>query len=360
MRQYVPIAAAVLALVATGLRADFSYEQSTKITGGAMAGIMRMAGAFSKQARMPVKTQIMLKGDRMAHLNGDTGQIIDLSSETITDINFAKKTYSVVTFAQMAEAMKKMSERMHQDPEADVNFKIDLKDTGAARDIQGLSTHQMVMTLSGLITDKKTGRQGEMKIVSDMWLTKDVKGYDEVRAFQRRMAEKMAFTPGGMGGGMMPPGMMKGMSEISKQAAKMEGVPVLQLIRIGDAPAAGAGTADAPRPPQQQTTQAAPAPSASDAAAGAIAGRLGRLGGLGGFGRKKKPQEEPKPEQPAPDAQPAAESAAAPAQAAPGSLMEMTTELTTFSAAPVDSSKVQVPSGFKQVESEMLKFASDK
>lgn len=353
MRHHVPIAAAVLALVAPGLRADFSYEQSTKITGGAMAGMMRVAGAFSKQARMPVKSQIMVKGDRMAHLNGDTGQIIDLANETITDINFAKKTYSVVTFAQMAEAMKKMSERMHQDPESDIDFKIDLKDTGATKDIQGLSTHQMVMTLSGMVTDKKTGRQGEMKIVSDMWLTKDVKGYDEVRAFYRRMAEKMAFMPGGMGGGMMQPGMMKGMSEISKQAAKMEGVPVLQLIRIGDAPAAQSGSAP---PPPSQTTQATPAPSASDAAAGAIAGRLGRLGGLGGFGRKKKPQEEPKAEQPAP----AAEPAAAPAQAAPGSLMEMTTELTSFSAASVDSSKVQVPSGFKQVESEMLKLTSEK
>ena len=67
------------------------------------------------------------------------------------------------------------------------------------------------------------------------------------------------------------------------------------------------------------------------------------LGGLGGLGRSKK-KEEPKQEQPA--AQPSS---------APGVLMEMTTEMSGFSSGPVDSSKFQVPAGFKQVESEILK-----
>jgi hypothetical protein len=35
--------------------------------------------------------------------------------------------------------------------------------------------------------------------------------------------------------------------------------------------------------------------------------------------------------------------------------MEMTTELSGFSSAPVDPSKFEVPAGFKQVESEMMK-----
>ena len=35
--------------------------------------------------------------------------------------------------------------------------------------------------------------------------------------------------------------------------------------------------------------------------------------------------------------------------------MEMTTELSGFSSAPVDAAKLEVPTGFKQVESEMVK-----
>ena len=44
----------------------------------------------------------------------------------------------------------------HEDKDADVDFKVDLKDTGAARTIQGMNTHQMVVTLYGTITDKKS------------------------------------------------------------------------------------------------------------------------------------------------------------------------------------------------------------
>ena len=35
--------------------------------------------------------------------------------------------------------------------------------------------------------------------------------------------------------------------------------------------------------------------------------------------------------------------------------MEMTTELTAFSSAPVDPAKLTVPAGFKQVDHEMKK-----
>ncbi len=35
--------------------------------------------------------------------------------------------------------------------------------------------------------------------------------------------------------------------------------------------------------------------------------------------------------------------------------MESTTELSSFSSAPADPSKFEVPAGFKQVENEMLK-----
>ena len=39
----------------------------------------------------------------------------------------------------------------------------------------------------------------------------------------------------------------------------------------------------------------------------------------------------------------------------PGTLMELTTELTAFSSGAVDSAKLSVPAGFKQVEHPMAK-----
>src|SRR5437879_9997611 len=131
-----------LAYLPTCLLADFSYEQSTKITGGMMAGVMKFAGAFSKQAREPLQSTVAIKGNRMFNGNKDHAQVIDLDSETITEINFQKKTYSVMTFAEMKQAMEqamqrakdapKQQQRPQQDQKSDVktDFKLDIKNTG--------------------------------------------------------------------------------------------------------------------------------------------------------------------------------------------------------------------------------------
>src|SRR6202163_1301896 len=106
----------LLACLPTCLLADFSYEQSTKITGGMMAGAMKFAGAFSKQAREPLQSTVAVKGNRMFNGNKDHASVIDLDSETITEINFQKKTYSVMTFAEMKQAMEQAMQRAKDAP----------------------------------------------------------------------------------------------------------------------------------------------------------------------------------------------------------------------------------------------------
>ena len=44
--------------------ADFSYEQNARVTGGALAGAMKVAAVFSKQAREPMRTTIAVKGSK--------------------------------------------------------------------------------------------------------------------------------------------------------------------------------------------------------------------------------------------------------------------------------------------------------
>jgi hypothetical protein len=368
---------ALLTVAAGSVRADFSYEQTSKITGGMMAGMMKFAGAFSKQAREPMQTTVSVKGDKLSMSSARHINIIDLGAETMTDIDLDKKTYSVITFADFAKAMQKMSEKMGQS-DASMNFKADVKQTGATRTINGFQTKETVLTLEVEGQDSKSGNKGSMKVVTDMWLAPSLPGYEEVRNFYTRMAQKLAFAPGmgGMAGMMGRQGMMKGMSEMYKEASKLDGVPVLQVVRMAGA-AEGMNEADMAKAQhqmaeaeraQQQQQQQAPPPSVSEAAGsaatGAALGRMGKvggiaggLGGFGGFGRKKKQQQEE--QQPAP-AQSAPPAAAAPAPGAagatpPGTLMELTTELTALSSAPVDPAKLTVPAGFKQVEHDMQK-----
>lgn len=361
-----------LAGLCTGsLMADFSYEQTSKITGGMMAGMMKIAGAFSKQAREPIVSSVLVKGDRMAHVNQHRIQVIDLSHETITDIDVQKKQYSVITFADMAKAMARMQEKMAQkskdapDANAQMEFKASVKQTGATKMISGMNTKESILSLQMQGTDTKSGQKGGFEVVTDMWLAPTISGYDEVKSFYRRMAEKMAWNPGaGMLGAMAQrPEMMKGMAEIAKEASKLDGIPVMQIIKMG---ATGMDMAATGEPGQPQQPQAPPpnvseaagnaAGSAAANAAGRKIGGLGGLavGGLGGFGglRKKKTEAEAPPQQAAPPPQ------AAPQSGAPGNagvLIEMTTELTSLSSGPVDVSKFEVPAGFKKVDSEMEK-----
>jgi len=342
--------AVVAVLSATCLLADISYEQTSRMTGGMMAGMMKIAGAFSKQAREPIRSTVLLKGNRMATLSAQSGHIIDLDKETITEIDFQKRTYSVITFAQMAEALKQMEAQLKsaKGEQPEMNVKASIKETGQTKQFSGVNARELVMTLEMEGTDQQTGQKGAMVVTADMWVAPQP-GYDQVRQFYQRMAQKLAWTPGG---GMFTMGrsdMARAMADLQKEAAKLDGVPVYQVVKMGFKGEAGqaAQAGQAPPPPQPQAQpQAQEQPSV-----GGALGRLGgRLGGLGGLGRRKKAEQ--------PAEQPAPPPESAPAAAQPdvsGALMEMTTELTSFSTGPVDPSKLEVPGGFKQVESQMLK-----
>ncbi len=307
--------------------ADFSYQQTTQVTGGAMQGMMRMAGAFSKQAREPMVATIIVKGHRMVHSTAHTAQVIDVDKETITDINFDRKTYSVMTFAQMKQMMEDMMNRMQQrtkDNPNNIQFKASVKDTGQTKTIDGMTAKERILTLTMEGTDEKTGNSGSMDMTSDTWLA-PVAGYEEVRGFYKLYAAKMGVMPGqNMGMFMGRPEMAKGMSDMIKEMAKMDGVPVETVMKMG-----GNGTAPPSNAPANQD-QAASQPSTDSGSA------LGRLAGMGGFGRHKKST----------DQQSSGDSSS-------GTMMEMTTKASGFSAAAVDASKFDVPEGFKQVDPEM-------
>src|SRR5205807_10310720 len=88
-------------LLATPSFADFRYAETTQITGGSVVGMMKFAGAFSKDAKKamdPVTSTVLVQGNRMARINPDHTEIIDLDKETITTIDHGKKQYTVVTF----------------------------------------------------------------------------------------------------------------------------------------------------------------------------------------------------------------------------------------------------------------------
>jgi hypothetical protein len=346
---------------------DFQYQETTQITGGSMLGLMKMAERFSRQARQagePVVSTVYVQGNRMARVNAQTIEIIDLDNETMTNVDLTKHTFTQMTFEQLRQQMELAAEKMkenqaHQTASAptpqqgqddvDVKFNVNVRNTGASKQVSGLSANESILTMQMEGTDTTNGQKGAFAITNDMWLAPEIPGYDELREFNKKMAAKMGqmFSGSGMTASLaaMQPGAARGMSDLMHEVSKLKGVPVEQIMRMG-ATANGEPLPAASEAPLPPSSSGPPTPSAGDvarqSASSAIASKLGGFG-FSGFGHKK--QQTPPPDD------------ANNAQQAPTAtvLMEMQTELTSFSSAPIDGAKFAVPAGFQQVQPREMK-----
>lgn len=363
------------AALPTLLFADFQYQETTKITGGSIMSMMKLAGTFSKQARQagePIVSAIYVKGNQMVRVNQTTTEIIDLDKETLTEIDNQKHQYTVTTFEQMKqqierasrEAQKKAKEEPAPAPTADsskpsdtqMSFETQVRNTGAKKQVSGLDADEAILTMTLKATDKKSGESGSMAITNDMWMATEIPGYEEVRDFDRRYAIKMGMVlSGAINPSMLAaqPGVGQGMADLAKEMSKLKGVPVQQVTRIGST-ADGKPLPAASEAPLPQTNSPA-MPSAGDVAqqtaTSAIASKLGGLGSaFGGFGRKKK--QDPAPDSTAQNDQGGQANGQGNAQTpAAVVLIESSTELTSFSSGHIDASRFDVPAGYKLVES---------
>lgn len=378
-------AAATFASLALLSGADFTYEQKTEITGGSMKRMMDMAARFSRQGAGPQITTHRYSGDRMSVQAANSTTVYDLASDTVTQIDHAKKEYSVIGFTEMMELTKALMSKFSsgQDQGVEINWKASVDLTGKSKPVAGVDTKEAILKVEMEAQDASKAKAGMTGMDMDMWIGA-MPGYQAVRDFQRKMAAKMS-----LGTGMNPMMMsqmgssgMKAMMEAGKKLAEIDGIPLETVMRMkGMMGMPGASQNRPEASGQQQSGEAAQLPSSADvkdaakeraaeAAAENTASRAtrGRFGGLGGnmggmlggrLGRGKKKEES----QPAPQAQPEPAPAAAqpaPAPAAPAAndqlAMESVTTVTSYNSNPVDASAFTVPTGYKQVDHPLKKM----
>jgi hypothetical protein len=352
----------VLLLPATLYAGDYTYQQTTQITGGSLLQMMKTVGVFSSQARHigdPIVSSIYLKDNRLANVSPESIQIIDLDNETMTQIDVQKKTYTVMTFAQMKQAIENARAQAQQEaaqqpqpaaqpasnPDAQnvkMSFDVKVRNTGAQKEITGLQSSESILTMMLNATDTQTQQSGSMAITNDMWMVPSIPGYDQVREFYRRFASKMADSTLGLGFDFSKmlsqnPAAGQALFNMAGEMQKLKGVPIMQVMRMGTTvngqplPAAS----EAPLPANSNPA----APSAGQVAKAAM---TSMIPGHFGFGKKKDN----------PPDQTADQNASGGAQAQPTSAILMETQITTsnFSSAPVDPSHFAIPAGYKQVQ----------
>ena len=340
---------------------DYTYQQTTQLTGGSLLNMVKSVGFFSSQARHvgdPVFSTIYLKDNRLANVSPESIEIIDLDKETITQIDVQRKTYTVMTFDQIKQQVENARQQMEKqppsqpaaaqpaaDPNVKVSFDVKVRKTGAQKEISGLHSNEAILTMTMTATTSATAQQsqqsGAMAITNDMWMVPAIPGYDQVRDFYRRMAGKMSDASQGLGYDFSKmlaqnPGASAALGDMAKEMQKLDGVPIMQVMRMGTTlngqplPAAS----EAPTP-------ASPAgPNGGDVAKQGMTSALtSHIPGFGGFGKKK--QQAPPPDQ---------DQNAGQAPTANSILMETQITTSNFSSAPVDPSHFDIPAGYKQVQ----------
>jgi hypothetical protein len=346
-----------LAIPSSLYAADYTYQQTTQLTGGSLLHMMKSVGFMSSQVRHmgdPIVSTIYLKDNRLANVSPESIEIIDLDKETITHIDVQKKTYTVMTFDQMKQAMANARQQLEKQPppqpaaqptpdpkaqDVKMSFDVKVRKTGAQKEISGLQSDEAILTMTMTATDTQSQQSGNIAITNDMWMVPEIPGYDQVRDFYKRMALKMVDANTiGLGYDFSKmlaqnPGAGIALGDMAKEMQKLDGVPIMQVMRMGTTangqPLPAASEAPTPAPP--------PGPSAGDVAKQGLSSALTSHFGLGGFGKKKQ---DPPPDQ------------NQNAQAQPTSAILMETQITTsnFSSAPVDPSHFDVPAGYKLIQ----------
>ncbi len=158
------------------LKEEFGYKETSRVNGGA-----------------PVVYAVASNGHQFARVGPDCGEIVDLDKETVTTIDYGKKEYSVITFAELKKGQPQL--------------KTSVTKTGKQKDINFFNVYEAIVKVES----------GGQTLSADVWLTSGISGYDNILKFHE------------LG---LPPGQGPLMSELLKEIAKLIAIPMRQEISI--------------------------------------------------------------------------------------------------------------------------------
>lgn len=258
----VAFSSVVVAAVSTPAVAGVKTEEKTLVQfGGLLGGIMNKFGG--KAAKEGVVNTVAVVGDRKLTLNDATGQVVDLAEEKTYDLDVKKKTYTVTTFAEIkkrieeqrakaekeAAEARKEAEKQQSDEQAPAKeFEVDfeMKEPGQTRAIAGHEARQVTMKATVREKGKTLQQAGGLVLTTDTWLAPKIEALQEIHAFDRRYALKMAELFGLTGASAaasmeqltamvaMYPGLQKAMEKMKAESEKVntEGTSVASALTI--------------------------------------------------------------------------------------------------------------------------------
>lgn len=326
---------------------DVTKKSNTRLDfKGTLGAIMKIAGA-----EKPTFQAEYLKGNRKRIDKLDkkgkieSSQIIDLDREVIIQIDYDKKRYTEMTFAQYRELLKRglsaltqsgkstEEEKDREDagqekPEVHLKFDMKVERPGDRRKVAGYEAEKIVLILEGQAdieaTEQEAGEKqkarGRLRVTSTGWYTNEVSALEEEQAFNQQFIEKLGIQPIGDSGHFIKsiaksnPELAEAFEKMREESKKIEGLPLSSRTVFETW-----GESD-----QDMEEQAEKDVSKSPPSVGGL---------LRGFGKKfaKKKKEEDNGAK---------------------VLLESETEIVEYSTKPLPDSQFAIPENFKRVEIE--------
>jgi hypothetical protein len=282
------VALPMIAVLGSPLAAEVKTREKSLIKFEGMLG--RVVGMFGgKAAKEGIVSTTAVKGDRKASVNENSGHIIDLAEEKVYDLDFRKKEYRVTTFEELRQRMREAQEKAKKDmereegaeksdqPQKELEFEFDVKETGQRKQIAGHDARQVIMTVTAREKGKALDEGGGFVMTSDSWLGPELPALKELADFDMRYykqlygadafgmaAEQMAMVLA------MYPALKQASDRLKQEGTKLQGTPLASTV----------------------TFEAVKSKEQMDAAANEGAGGSGGLGGM--LARRMMKKEPPK------------------------------------------------------------------
>lgn len=347
-----------LALTAMPAHAQVTFTSATSFKlGGAMGKMVGIAAKLGGGSTDNTTTTF-LSGHKMRTDAGSHSTIIDVDAGTMTMIDNKAKSYSTMTFEEMAAAMDAMSAQMKAsyaqakaDAEAkgekapDIDFKYDVAvdRTGEKENIAGYPAEHAFITLTvetRATPEGETEMQdaGSLVVLIDTWNSTSVPTAAAQKEFQEAYAKRVQRDFSGAtrmlsAAFAADPRIAKAMEASAKELRKLPGVSVKSTTYVVGVP-----------PEQKFDRQLALGEASADKPKESTAKKAGK----GLFGKLKQAAAEAAKQ----DQEQEADQKAAPKQ---GTILTSSSEVKDVKAGALPASTFEVPAAYKKVESELQK-----
>lgn len=351
-------------LVPSILSAQGVVVQSTTDTHlmGGLGTIANIAARMGGGSMHDNHLTTTISGHKLKTESGNTATIIDADAGTFTTIDNKQKTYTTMTFAEMAAAMQQarqnMANQMNKPTDAhaanpnaqkgnmDMKYSVKVDRTAERQKVAGYDAERVFLTISVEGTAKPDSgnaqQVGTMVLLIDQWLSKDAPQIAAMQGFQKAYMGKAGDAFRAQASGLQAafasdPRIKDGFDAAAKELAKMQGIALRSTTYVTLVP---------PNMTFDRNLALGDASAAADAAKKDDAPKSGgRFGGLMGAIKSAAAKASEKPDDKSTSTEP-------PKQA---TLMTLTDQVTSIAQEAVPASAFAVPAGYREVKSPMVR-----